>query len=101
MGVAQAMEGVLDDLSERPDRLPMARRFLTVHLDGLERNTERLEAGAAPPERLPALLEDLTRTAGELRRPPAHPGQDTDEVLADYGFDADEIAKLRDTGAIA
>lgn len=67
MGVAQAMEGVLDDLSERPDRLPMARRFLTVHLDGLERITERLEAGAAPPERLPALLEDLTRTAGELR----------------------------------
>ena len=67
MGVAQAMEGVLDDLTERPDRLPQARRFLSVHLDGLERITERLEAGAAPPERLPALLEDLTRTAGELR----------------------------------
>jgi hypothetical protein len=67
MGVAQAMEGVLDDLTERPDRLPQARRFLSVHLDGLERITERLEAGAAPPERLPALLEDLSRTAGELR----------------------------------
>jgi hypothetical protein len=67
MGVAQAMEGVLDDLAERPDRLPQARRFLSVHLDGLERITERLEGGAAPPERLPALLEDLTRTAGELR----------------------------------
>jgi hypothetical protein len=67
MGVAQAMEGVLDDLAERPDRLPQARRFLSVHLDGLERITERLEGGAAPPERLPALLEDLTRNAGELR----------------------------------
>ena len=67
MGVAQAMEGVLDDLTERPDRLPQARRFLSVHLDGLERITERLEGGAAPPERLPALLEDLSRTAGELR----------------------------------
>ncbi len=67
MGVAQAMEGVLDDLAERPERLPQARRFLSVHLDGLERITERLEGGAAPPERLPALLEDLSRTAGELR----------------------------------
>lgn len=67
MGVAQAMEGVLDDLAERPERLPQARRFLAVHLDGLERITERLEGGAAPPERLPVLLEDLSRTAGELR----------------------------------
>lgn len=67
LGVAQAMEGVLDDLAERPDRLPQARRFLSVHLDGLERITERLEAGAAPPERLPALLDELSRTAGELR----------------------------------
>ena len=67
LGVAQAMRGVLDDLSERPERLPQARRFLSVHLDGLERITERLEGGAAPPERLPVLLEDLSRTAGELR----------------------------------
>lgn len=67
MGVAQAMEGVLDDLAERPERLPQARRFLAVHLGGLERITERLEGGAAPPERLPALLEDLSRTAGDLR----------------------------------
>jgi hypothetical protein len=66
-GVAGAMAGVLDDLSARPDRLPQARRFLNVHLDGLERITARLEAGAAPPERLPALLEDLGRTARELR----------------------------------
>jgi len=67
LGVAHAMESVLDDLAERPDRLPQARRFLSVHLDGLERITERLEAGAAPPERLPALLDELSRTAGELR----------------------------------
>ncbi len=67
MGVAQAMESVLDDLTAHPDRLPMARRFLTVHLDGLERIGERLDAGAVPSERLPALLDELTRTAGELR----------------------------------
>jgi alpha-methylacyl-CoA racemase len=49
----------------------------------------------------PAPAPRFSRTNGELRRPPAHPGQDTDEVLADFGFDADEIAKLRDTGAVA
>lgn len=65
--VVTAMAGVLDDLTARPDRLPQARRFLAVHLDGLERITARLEAGAAPPPGLPALLEELTRTAGELR----------------------------------
>lgn len=66
-GVASAMEGVLDDLTAHPDRLPQARRFLTVHLDGLERIVERLEAGAAPPEGLPVLLDDLATTAQELR----------------------------------
>ena len=66
-GVADAMEGVLDDLTARPDRLPMARRFLTVHLDGVERIVQRLEAGAAPPGNLPSLLDELTRTARELR----------------------------------
>jgi hypothetical protein len=66
-GVAAAMEGVLDDLTAHPDRLPQARRFLTVHLDGLERIVERLEAGAAPPEGLPVLLDDLAKTAQELR----------------------------------
>ncbi|WP_431269646.1 hypothetical protein [Dankookia sp. P2] len=66
-GVASAMEGVLDDLTARPDRLPMARRFLTVHLDGVERIVQRLEAGAEAPGDLPPLLDELTRTATELR----------------------------------
>jgi hypothetical protein len=66
-GVANAMAGVLDDLAARPDRLPRARRFLNVHLDGLERITRRLEAGAIPPEGLPALLEELDRAARDLR----------------------------------
>jgi alpha-methylacyl-CoA racemase len=43
----------------------------------------------------------FSRTDSEIQRPPAHAGQHTDEVLADYGFGADEIASLRDTGAIA
>lgn len=66
-GAAGAMAGVLDDLTARPERLPVARRFLTVHLDGLERIAERLEAGAEPPPGLPKLLEDLQSAAEDLR----------------------------------
>lgn len=66
-GVAGAIAGVLDDLEQRPERLTLARRFLNVHLDGLERIADRLEAGAAPPPGLPVLLEDLQRAAAELR----------------------------------
>ncbi len=79
-GVAGAMAGVLDDLTERPDRLPLARRFLNVHLDGLERITRRLEAGAVPPEGLPALLDELGRTAGELRERLRHEETEALEV---------------------
>jgi alpha-methylacyl-CoA racemase len=43
----------------------------------------------------------FSRTPGEITRPPAHAGQHTDEVLAEAGFDADRVAKLRETGAIA
>jgi len=67
VGVSGAMAGVLDDLAARPERLSEARRFLTVHLDGLDRIRERLEAGAEPPPGLPRLLEDLTGAADELR----------------------------------
>ncbi len=65
--VADAMAGVLEDLRERPDRLPLARRFLNVHLDGVDRIAERLVAGAEAPGTLGPLLGELERTAGELR----------------------------------
>lgn len=64
---AIAMQGVVDDLSERPARLHEARRFLAVHLDGLVRIVERLEAGAEPPETLPQLLGELAVSARRLR----------------------------------
>jgi hypothetical protein len=67
VGVSGAMAGVLDDLAERPERIGEARRFLAVHLDGLDRIRERLEAGAEPPPGLPKLLEDLTEAADDLR----------------------------------
>jgi len=66
-GVSGAMAGVLDDLAAKPERLGDARRFLAVHLDGLDRIRDRLEAGAEPPPGLPKLLEDLTGAADELR----------------------------------
>ncbi len=43
----------------------------------------------------------FSRTQAAIARPPAHAGQHTDEILAAAGFDADRIAKLRETGAVA
>lgn len=65
--VAERIGAVLDDLAERPDRLPQARRFLAVNLDGLERISQRLDSGAEPPATLQPLLDDLARAAEDLR----------------------------------
>ena len=43
----------------------------------------------------------FSRTEATIQGPPAHPGQDTDEVLRSVGYDADDVVKLRDTGAVA
>jgi alpha-methylacyl-CoA racemase len=43
----------------------------------------------------------LSRTPGEVRPTYAYPGVDTESVLAEFGFDADEIAGLHDSGVIA
>ena len=48
----------------------------------------------------PAPAPRFSRTPGAIARPSAHPGQHTDEALADWGFSADEIAKLRETAAV-
>ncbi|HUP87119.1 MAG TPA: CaiB/BaiF CoA-transferase family protein [Acidimicrobiales bacterium] len=49
----------------------------------------------------PAPAPRFSRTPGAIDRPAAHPGQHTDEALADWGFASEEIAKLRETGAVA
>ncbi len=49
----------------------------------------------------PAPAPRFSGTPVSVQRPPAHAGQHTDEVLVDWGLDADRIAKLRETGAIA
>ncbi len=43
----------------------------------------------------------LSRTPGEPRATYAYPGVDTQAVLADMGFGADEIAALADAGTVA
>jgi len=49
----------------------------------------------------PAPAPRFDRTPPATPKPPAHPGQHTDEVLAEFGFGGDEIAKLRASGAVA
>jgi alpha-methylacyl-CoA racemase len=49
----------------------------------------------------PAPAPRFSRTPGEIQRPPAWPGEHTDEVLADWGLDPSEITKLRESGAVA
>ncbi|MEE2663352.1 MAG: CaiB/BaiF CoA-transferase family protein [Myxococcota bacterium] len=49
----------------------------------------------------PAPAPRFSRTAPELPGPAAHPGQHTDEALADWGFSPDELATLRAAKAIA
>jgi alpha-methylacyl-CoA racemase len=43
----------------------------------------------------------FSRTPGEIKRPPPHPGQHTAEALADWGIASEDVAKLRNAKAIA
>jgi alpha-methylacyl-CoA racemase len=53
-------------------------------------------AGVVQPSPAPRFLS----TPGEIRWPPPNPGQHGDEALADWGFATDEVAGLRESGAI-
>jgi alpha-methylacyl-CoA racemase len=48
----------------------------------------------------PAPAPRLGRTPAGVPDPPAHPGADTDAVLADWGFTPEEIGALRREGAV-
>jgi alpha-methylacyl-CoA racemase len=67
------------------------------HPHNVHRGTFVEVAGITQPGPAPR----FSRTPGEIRRPPAHAGQHTDEVLTEAGVDADRLAKLREAGAIA
>jgi alpha-methylacyl-CoA racemase len=51
--------------------------------------------------RQPGPAPRFSRTRPEIARPPCHPGQHTDEALADWGLPAAEISHLREAKAIA
>jgi alpha-methylacyl-CoA racemase len=48
----------------------------------------------------PAPAPRFSKTPGGVQRPPSHAGQHTDEVLTEWGLDADRVAKLREAGAV-
>jgi alpha-methylacyl-CoA racemase len=48
----------------------------------------------------PAPSPRFSRTIPELGRPAAHAGQHSDDVLASFGFAADEITRLKDAKAV-
>ncbi|MCL4145219.1 UNVERIFIED_CONTAM: hypothetical protein GTU68_009968 [Idotea baltica] len=69
----------------------------TEHPHNVERGTFVEYGGmtqAAPAPR-------FSRTSPELTRPAPHVGQHTDEILAGFGFDAEDIAKLHQTDAVS
>src|SRR5262245_44971467 len=48
----------------------------------------------------PAPAPRFSRTPSAIQRPPATPGEHTDEALRDWGLSATELAQLRSSGAI-
>ena len=48
----------------------------------------------------PATAPRFSRTPGRIQGPVALAGEHTDAVLAEVGFDGDDIARLRAEGAI-
>jgi len=68
------------------------------HPHNVARGTFVEHAGVTQPAPSPR----FSRTPGEIQRPPAHAGQHTDAVLADWlGLDDDSIAALRAGGVVA
>lgn len=66
------------------------------HPHNVHRNLFTDVAGVVQPNPSPR----FDRTVPQIQGPPAHAGADTDEVLAGSGFDAEDIRKLRDVGAV-
>ena len=66
------------------------------HPHNVERGTFKTINGVVQPGPAPR----YSRTPAEIQGPAAHAGQHTDDVLASFGFDASEITKLREAGAV-
>jgi alpha-methylacyl-CoA racemase len=86
------LEPVLD-LPEALESDLVRAREMVVELD---------QPGAGAPVRLLGLPIKLDRTPGDPSRAPGPAlGEHTDEVLAAAGFSADEIAAMKESGAVA
>jgi crotonobetainyl-CoA:carnitine CoA-transferase CaiB-like acyl-CoA transferase len=86
------LEPVLD-LDEALSSQLVAEREMVVELD---------QPGAAEPVKLLGAPVKLSRTpADPVRAPGPGLGEHTDEVLAAAGFTDDEVAALREAGAVA
>ena len=62
-----SLQELLAEMERQPEPTPEARRFLNIQIEGLERISTRLSAGAEPPVALETLLEDMTRGSTSLR----------------------------------
>jgi alpha-methylacyl-CoA racemase len=67
-----------------------------AHPHNAARQTFTSVAGVVQPAPAPR----FSRTPSAIQRPASWPGEHTDEALADWGFDAEELATLRKAGAI-
>jgi alpha-methylacyl-CoA racemase len=73
-------------MDEAPQHPHMKQRETFLEVDGVVQ---------------PAPSPRFDRTRPELVRPPSFEGQHTDEILAEFDFDAERIAALRESRAIA
>jgi alpha-methylacyl-CoA racemase len=72
-------------MQEAPNHPHNRRRGTFVEVDGVVQ---------------PAPAPRFSRTPSGIQRPPATPGEHTDEALREWGFSAAELSQLRGSGAI-
>jgi alpha-methylacyl-CoA racemase len=72
-------------MAEAPSHPHNIRRGTFVEVEGV------MQPGPAP---------RFSRTPSKIQRPPAKPGEHTEEALREWGFSASELEKLRGAGAI-
>jgi alpha-methylacyl-CoA racemase len=72
-------------LAEAPQHPHLRARATFVEVDGVVQ---------------PAPAARFSRTPGAIQRPPARPGEHTDEVLRDWGFSAAQLEALHAAGAV-
>jgi alpha-methylacyl-CoA racemase len=86
LGETDACVAPVVDWAEAPAHPHMAARGSFTTVDGVVQ---------------PAPAPRFSGTPGAIQRPPAHPGEHTDEILGALGRDDAAIAALRATGAVA